>query len=205
MRYMTDEGEHFGSNPDNQAHKSCYGSLDNGSRWQWVGASPDILNDPTAKKLREEGLDSAPKGFRDDQKGPLLPRQTLNAKCRLCGMHKKLTREHIPPQASGNNQTTVSHSFTSWSSTDDLSLPDHGPIEQGGIKGYTLCADCNSITGRLYGAEYQKWVELANKELSKLLSPIELDKLVEPQGWNLRLGQKDEGGVKPGAFVRQIL
>jgi hypothetical protein len=35
--------------------------------------------------------------------------------------------------------------------------------------------------------------------------PDELNERTEPFGWELQLGSKETGGVRPGAFVRQVL
>lgn len=135
----------------------------------------------------------------------MLPRHRLTGKCRLCGVVSELTKEHIPPKSSGNKLRHTKLTFDDW-------IRDHlepnmklkHEIEQGGIFGYTLCEKCNSMTGNLYGTEYMLWVERAKKVID-VDTIIQLDKTLGPFGDKLNFGNKDDGGVKPGAFVRQVL
>ncbi len=130
----------------------------------------------------------------------LLPRQPLSGPCRLCGTSKQLTREHIPLKAAGNIQTHVSHSFEDWlARSEDDELPG-GVIEQGGIWGRTLCASCNSLTGQWYGEEFVGWVARAEKILRQLPHPEEMTAKESSPAVEVEFG-----GVRPGAFVRQVL
>ena len=135
----------------------------------------------------------------------MLPRRRLIGRCRLCGSEASLTKEHIPPKASGNSLTSRSHSHDDWMNRkafDDLAGGKH---QQGGVFGHTLCGTCNSYTGTHYGAEYQRWAGIARGTLDGLPHPLALDELTEPLGWNFVAGSKDDGGVSPGAFARQVL
>ena len=177
---------------------------DDASRWVLAGSSPQVIEDPRSKDLWEEAQAAAPPGMfaKHEQ---FMPRRKTTGRCRICGENRPLTREHIPPQSSGNRQATVSHSYETWLQSVDLELPDRGPVHQNGIWGYTLCADCNSLTGRRYGAHYSRWVALANGVLADLPAPSQLDQLTQPLGWNMELGSAESGGVCPGALVRQVL
>lgn len=172
--------------------------------WVLAGSSPQVIEDPRSRDLWEQARAVVPPGFLD-QSQVFMPKRRTAGRCRICRENKPLTREHIPPRSSGNRHVTVSHSYETWLQSTDLELPDIGPIHQNGIWGYTLCADCNSLTGCRYGAEYSHWVALANAVLAGLPTPSQLDELSQPLGWNLELGSVESGGVCPGVLVRQVL
>jgi hypothetical protein len=89
--------------------------------------------------------------------------------------------------------------------TDDRRRLTGGVTEQGGIWGYTLCGECNSATGRLYGTEYQGWAVRAAKIFAGLPPRREIDRNPSPFGAEVQFGSESDGGVAPGAFVRQVL
>lgn len=76
--------------------------------------------------------------------------------CHLCGNYGDLTLEHVPPRAAFNNRRTIKVEFE-----DVIKLgpdePAKGPVQQGGISYYTLCAQCNNNTGRWYGKHFVAW------------------------------------------------
>jgi hypothetical protein len=125
----------------------------------------------------------------------------------LCGEVRPLTKEHIPPKRAGNIASLPTHTLTQWLAREDLDRIPGGEIEQGGIWGYTLCRDCNSRTGREYGAEYQGWAIRAVLMLrqDEALHPSVLDQNPEPMFVTGQFGGSRDGGVSPGAMVRQVL
>lgn len=173
----------------------------------WLIATKDTsqANDSRVKALFEEAWAAAPPGFLDEDVVEVLPRRRLAGRCRLCGEAATLTKEHIPPKSSGNLQTSRSHSFGDWLARASLEDLPGGQHQQGGIFGFTLCAKCNSYTGTHYGAEYQRWADVARETLDGLPHPLELDKMTEPLGWKFAAGSKEDGGVRPGALSRQVL
>ena len=110
-------------------------------------------------------MGSHSEGFLDEDVIRVLPRKPVTGRCRLCGQEAVLTKEHIPPKSSGNKRTARSHSLDDWMKRNDLDDVPGGRPEQGGIFGYTLCGPCNSYTGTHYGAEYQRWAEIARTTL----------------------------------------
>ncbi len=173
--------------------------------WRLLARSDATTNNPEARRLVQEAEAAVPSTFDWKSDGPLLPKRRAQGKCRICGQFSRLTREHIPPRASGNKSVTVAHNIDNWLSTKDLSLPSRGPIQQGGISGFTLCQDCNNFTGHQYGREYRKWVTQTNEVLRTLPSVAVLDALAQPLGLHIQLGSSNSQGVRPGAFVRQVL
>ena len=84
--------------------------------------------------------------------------------CKLCGKHKKLAFEHVPPKSAFNSfavkeippgatveMMTGVGGRMPW---DFSGLP--GRVNQHGSGGYYLCCDCNNKTGSWYISEYVK-------------------------------------------------
>lgn len=159
-----------------------------------------------AERLLAEAMRVAPPGYEVTGVG-LLPRRKGTGRCRLCGEARPLTKEHIPPKGAGNIATAPTHTITQWLDRQDLDSIPGGKVEQGGIWGYTLCRDCNSLTGREYGAEYQGWAIRAVLMLrqEERLHPSVLNESPEPMFVSGRFGGNADGGVSPGAMVRQVL
>ena len=173
--------------------------------WLIATKDPTRANDPKIRALFEEAWAAAPTGFLDEDVIKMLPRKRVSGRCRLCGKVDVLTKEHIPPKASGNKQTARAHTFHEWINRNDLDDLPGGTAEQGGIFGYTLCGPCNSYTGTHYGTEYQRWASIARETLDGLPHPSFLDTKTDPLGWKFEAGSKKDGGVRPGAFARQVL
>lgn len=77
--------------------------------------------------------------------------------CKLCGVHGRLTFEHLPPKCSYNN---ISIKVAGWEeiirsqgNVDSI----RGRISRRGLGRYSLCEDCNTATGRLYSRSFQDW------------------------------------------------
>ena len=98
--------------------------------------------------------------------------------CHICGQYKKLTYEHIPPEASFNSvkqrlctvdtllETPRSGNHPPW----DTSGLRYQQFQQG-TGFYTLCGDCNSFTGAKYGAVYCSIIQAIGNEVLK--TPID--------------------------------
>jgi len=184
----------------------------------WKIVTKDIdPNDPEIKRLFDETIKAAPQSYVkttidgsivSEDTVAMLPRKPLKGECRLCGLVSNLTKEHIPPKSGGNKERQTRLTFDDWLRDRLEENPDAKHIiEQGGIFGYTLCKNCNSLTGKLYGNEYKDWAERAKKIIKGYGAGMipKLDSLVGPFGENIAFGSKQDGAVKPGAFVRQIL
>ena len=87
--------------------------------------------------------------------------------CKLCGEHKKLTFEHVPPHKAFNAVAVKKYSPEDsielmagtngrkpWE-TDGL----NGILQQKGMGDYFLCKECNSNTGSWYMSEYTKFAK----------------------------------------------
>lgn len=73
--------------------------------------------------------------------------------CRLCGKHKQLTFEHIPPQAAFNSSPVY---FQDNENLFNKSSYRYGSRKRSnrGAGGYHLCKSCNNNTGSWYANDY---------------------------------------------------
>ena len=176
------------------------------SPWQLVGGPGARRDNPEARWLWTEAVSAAPSDYAQDLSTVMLPLRQVTGRCRLCGQNDLLTKEHIPPKASGNRERTFPHTFQDWLQQTNLDhLGGRPRVQQGGIYGHTLCRSCNSLTGTRYGPEYKRWVDLVKVVMASFPAPAYLDQLDEPLGWPLVLGDPRDGGLRPGALVRQVL
>jgi len=187
------------------------------SRGNWKTITKDVNpQSPLLQALRDEALAVIPPEYASiDASGDIvskstikmLPRNRFRGPCRICGKEDKLTKEHIPLGSSGNKGRSKKYRLDDWLKYGFAHDKVKREIEQGGIHGYTLCDKCNSLTGRLYGNEYKNWVKKAENIISEFEpgSVVRFDQLVGPFGQEVSFGSKEEGAVKPGAFVRQVL
>jgi hypothetical protein len=80
--------------------------------------------------------------------------------CRICGEHKKLSFEHVPPRVAFNRHTKyVSIEFEDYIKSRNL-LKDipKGKMKQGGIGYNSFCEKCNNFLGSNYVNAYKIWV-----------------------------------------------
>ena len=71
--------------------------------------------------------------------------------CRLCGEHKPLSFEHIPPKSAFNDSQRL------FQTMQDLLAGRSRSKFRGGIGKNTLCERCNNLTGRWYGGAFADW------------------------------------------------
>ena len=91
-------------------------------------------------------------------------------KCCLCGQHKKLTFEHVPPKSAFNSTKTkivpgieALKKPTSQMPWDLSGL--HSKEQQRGTGDYYLCGECNSNTGSWYISHYTNFVKCIDEKL----------------------------------------
>ena len=81
--------------------------------------------------------------------------------CSVCGLVRKLSYEHVPPESAFNDSEVLVSDIRKVIGSDlleELQNPS-GRINQRGAGGYTLCEKCNNITGSWYGAAYVNFVK----------------------------------------------
>ena len=85
--------------------------------------------------------------------------------CHICGEHKVLTYEHVPPRAALNNAKARVYSGVDIVQQQQNKIsPDTTGLRyqdlQRGTGGYTLCAECNNNTGAFYAPHYNEFVTM---------------------------------------------
>lgn len=88
--------------------------------------------------------------------------------CRVCGLEKDLSFEHVPPKmVSDPNRKIISVPIMEYAKIENpIKTPPKGKIAQGGIGYHALCRECNSFLGTNYVTPYAKWVTCGLMALS---------------------------------------
>jgi len=81
--------------------------------------------------------------------------------CRICGEHRKLTEDHIPPKKCGNNKKVF------------IMAGDEKRLSQNGLKLKTLCLECN---GNRLGGKFDPELVRLHKEVKKILPTYQRSK-----------------------------
>ena len=94
-----------------------------------------------------------------------MARQEHTGICHICGEYKKLTYEHIPPEAAFNSQrrkmSTVKELMENKKDNRapwDIEGLKYKQFQQG-TGFFTLCGECNSFTGAKYGVTYSDFIK----------------------------------------------
>jgi hypothetical protein len=78
--------------------------------------------------------------------------------CHLCGEHRVLSFEHVPPEKAFNDKPAFLIPFEEAIHLGPDDEPHSRPVkQQRGMGGYTLCGPCNSKTGGWYGNQFIQW------------------------------------------------
>ncbi len=84
--------------------------------------------------------------------------------CKICGLKKELSKEHIPPQSAYNDfygKEFKGEEVLSQLSSTRLPWELNGlkyKYFQSGYKTTTICEECNKFTGSKYGRDYVKFI-----------------------------------------------
>jgi hypothetical protein len=91
-----------------------------------------------------------------------MAKKKVFGKCRICAEKKQLTQEHYIPRAAGGgtkitlyNSDELFKSFQKDEDGNDYKL--RGKIKQNGLAEYTLCKECNELSGVLYDKEFARF------------------------------------------------
>lgn len=130
------------------------------------------------------------------------PKDHEPKRCRLCGEERPLTFEHIPPRAAYNRGRVSMLGVEDWLKHD--ADPD-GPeprrqIQQRGSGAYSLCEECNNLTGRLYVPELSAWVQAGAEVLfgkPGFAAAYRDERRTVYADWKLQ-------GCRPGRFLKQV-
>lgn len=118
--------------------------------------------------------------------------------CALCGEYKKMTFEHIPPHGAFNNRKAKIISGDAYingiSKNNFDELRDLPYKEQQKGKGiYSLCAECNNMTGSYYGQAYIDFVQ----NVAHVMAECKVEK-----GMTLFI---EDAYMKPLSVIKQMI
>jgi hypothetical protein len=87
-----------------------------------------------------------------------MARKPVHGNCRICGRHKKLSFEHVPPRSAFNKHSAVIKRLPDFiNKNPDDYFEKGGKISQKGVGDHTLCEKCNNDTGGWYGDAFAEW------------------------------------------------
>lgn len=89
-----------------------------------------------------------------------MGRQQITDKCRICGQIKLLTEEHIIPRVAGGGAKIKLYNGSELLKTLGGDEKPFGRIKQNGHAEYTLCRDCNSLSGRKYDEDFANFFNI---------------------------------------------
>lgn len=84
-----------------------------------------------------------------------MKKNTHTDVCHICGKNAKLTFEHIPPKNALNSQRAIAYNGNEMMNKYNGKPSQYMNMQQGMGK-YTLCENCNNITGSWYADAYCK-------------------------------------------------
>jgi len=91
-----------------------------------------------------------------------MGKKKVYGKCRVCGEEKQLTQEHYIPRSAGGGAKITLYSGDELIKTlhkdeDGNDYKPRGKIKQNGLSEYTLCKECNELSGVLYDKEFARF------------------------------------------------
>jgi hypothetical protein len=130
-----------------------------------------------------------------DSEDAALGASSVVSWCRHCGAPRKMTREHIPPESTGNS-SPITRSTDLFDQSDVLSeVADwaHGHVVR------TLCQECNERASNWgYVGEYRRWVSLFHGHADRGQSAI-------PYRGGAPFAITLPYDVNPARFIRQAI
>lgn len=97
--------------------------------------------------------------------------EKIKGTCCLCGEHTDLSFEHCPPQKAYNNDPLL-YAEIEWIRSGGHIDDIKGETHQRGAGAYTLCHQCNNITGSWYGASYVRFARQGMEYLQSVRSAV---------------------------------
>jgi len=96
-------------------------------------------------------------------------KKAIEGVCKLCGEHKVLNLEHVPPKSAYNKNTKyVVSSIDEWAKQENpFDEKIKGKVEQGGITFNAFCERCNNNLGNNYVNAYKDWADVGAILLNK--------------------------------------
>ena len=94
--------------------------------------------------------------------------------CAICGKGGKLTFEHVPPKAAGNETDVKIYGIEEWLGRDvETGEMPGGHVQPKGTGAISICKRCNEYSGQWYVPEFAKFVRTGRKLFWELKNGIE--------------------------------
>jgi hypothetical protein len=126
--------------------------------------------------------------------------------CRLCGDYKELSFEHIPPRKAFNEHQRVFRT-----AQDHLSGWPYSKYRKG-LGQYSLCVECNNLTGSWYGEAFVAWTRQGFEWFDKVKGErtLNLPYYIKPlnvlkQAIVMALALSPESSIGPNLELRRFV
>jgi hypothetical protein len=123
--------------------------------------------------------------------------------CAICGRGGKLTFEHVPPKAAGNEPDVTIFSIEEWLARDLASreLPG-GYVEPRGTGAISICRSCNEYSGTWYVPEFARFVH-AGVQVLREISESTIDEADRSLEW--KYADFEIKGMRALPIIKQIV
>jgi hypothetical protein len=132
------------------------------------------------------------------------PKAPIVGICRICGLNKTLTEEHIIPRVAGGGTSVKLYKADELLKTlGDGEEKPYGIIKQNGHAEYTLCGDCNSLSGRNYDEDFADFYNIFTQQIPPRITipkGVIADDYLENKVVDI-----DVIGIKPFNIAKRIL
>lgn len=116
-----------------------------------------------------------------------MSKKEIVGRCRICGLEKKLSYEHILPRIAGGDKKVKLYQASDVLEADEKGIHNpFGKIYQMGYGKYTLCKECNEYCGSYYDKDFAKFYRTLWYAVSKFVTNEYTDKSQEEVGYILR-------------------
>jgi hypothetical protein len=123
--------------------------------------------------------------------------------CAICGKGGKLTFEHVPPKAAGNEEDVKIYGIEEWLARDLQSgeMPG-GYVQPQGTGTISICKSCNEYSGAWYVPEFAKFVH-AGIAIFRQLTPAAIEEADRSLEW--KAVDFEIKGMRALPVVKQIV
>jgi len=100
-----------------------------------------------------------------------MSKKKIVGSCRICGKDGPLTEEHYIPKAAGGGAKITMYSGNELlkSLNDDPADLPRGKIKQSGLSSYSLCKQCNDLSGYSYDNDFAYLYNGINSQIPNLI------------------------------------
>ena len=123
--------------------------------------------------------------------------------CAICGKGTKLTFEHVPPKAAGNEEEVTVYGIEEWLARDlESGQMPGGYVQPQGIGTISICKACNEYSGKWYVPEFAKFVR-TGVNIFRQLTPGRIEEADTSLEW--KVVDFEIQGMRALPVVKQIV